>query len=259
MTDRLHRTPRRRTEGHSGLQHREGGAEIRNATRATVSAFGALAGLAGIEHGVGEVLQGNVAPDGVMIESWPGSELFGTLAGEPAMTIVPNLLATGILAILVSLIFLVWATMFVHRKHGGLVLILLSVVMLLVGGGFGPPILGVTVGLAATRINAPLRLRRTYLSDGWRRFLANLWPWSLVAGLIAWLSLLPGTVLLDHFFGVRNPELVVPVLTLSAFGLLLLTIFAGFARDIYRQTGLDRASSKNGWHEQDSRPRKGAL
>lgn len=77
------------------------------------------------------------------------------MAGEPAMTIVPSILVTGILAILFSLIFLVWATMFVQRKNGGLVLILLSIVMLLVGGGFGPPILGIIIGAAGTRINTP--------------------------------------------------------------------------------------------------------
>lgn len=72
------------------------------------------------------------------------------------MTVVPNLLVTGILAIVDSLVFTVWATMFVHRRHGGLVLILRSVSMLLVGGGQSPPIFGVILGVAATRINAPL-------------------------------------------------------------------------------------------------------
>jgi len=217
---------------------------VRNATRVTASTFGALAGLAGIEHGIGEVLQDNVAPDGVMILSWPDSELFEILTGEPAMTVVPNLLATGILAILVSLVFLVWVTMFVQRKNGGLLLILLSVVMLLVGGGFGPPILGVIVGVAATRINAPLTWWRTHLSGGSRRFLAKLWPWCFVAGVIAWLLVLPGTVLLDYFFGVSDLDFIVPILTftvLSAFGLLLLTVFAGFAYDIQRQKSSHRA------------------
>ena len=212
-----------------------------SATRVTVSTFGIIVGLAGIEHGIGEVLQGNVTPEGVTIESWPESELLGILAGEPAMTIVPNLLLTGILAILASLIFLVWVTMFVQRKHGGLVLILLSVVMLLVGGGFGPPLLGIMLGTAATRINAPLNWWRAHLTAGSQRFLARLWPWSLVTGLIAWLSLLPGTILLDHFFGVDNPDLVVPVLTFSAFGLLLLTIFAGLAYDVRQRTDLQQA------------------
>lgn len=227
----------------------EGDFGARSATRVTVSAFGVLAGLAGIEHGIGEVLQGNVAPEGVVIQSWPDSALFRILTGEPAMTVVPNLLATGILAILISLIFLVWATMFVHTKHGGLVLILLSVVMLLVGGGFGPPILGVMLGVAATRIDAPLTWWRARLPAGLRRFLAKLWPRSLVAGVVAWLLVMPGTILLDFFFDVNDSDLVVPLITflvLSAFGLLLLTIFAGFAHDAQRQTGLRRAALKKG-------------
>ena len=68
-----------------------------------VATLGTLAGLAGVEHGIGEILQGNVAPEGLAIIAWPGSELFRVLGGEPAMTIVPSLLVTGILAILVSL------------------------------------------------------------------------------------------------------------------------------------------------------------
>jgi len=39
------------------------------ARRVMASTFGVLAGLAGIEHGIGETLQGNVAPDGMMILS----------------------------------------------------------------------------------------------------------------------------------------------------------------------------------------------
>ena len=54
---------------------------MRNAMRMTVSTFGVLAGLAGVEHGIGEVLQGNVAPEGVMISTGnclvaPGMNIF---------------------------------------------------------------------------------------------------------------------------------------------------------------------------------------
>jgi uncharacterized membrane protein YccC len=62
------------------------------------------------------------------------------------MTIVPNLLVTRTFAILFFLIFLVWVTMFVQRKNGGLVLILLSIVIPLVGGGIFPPIIGIIIG-----------------------------------------------------------------------------------------------------------------
>jgi hypothetical protein len=77
---------------------------MRNATRVTVSTFGALAALAGLEHGIGEILQGTIAPDGLMILSWPKSALFRILGGEPAMAIVPNLLVSGFLTVLFSLV-----------------------------------------------------------------------------------------------------------------------------------------------------------
>jgi hypothetical protein len=219
---------------------------MRNATKVTVSTFGAIAALAGIEHGIGEILQGNIAPDSIVIESWPGSGLFRILAGEPAMTIIPNLLVSGTLAILFSLIFLVWAIMFVQRKNSGLVLILLSIVMLLVGGGFGPPILGIIVGAAATRINAPLTWWRAHLSTGSQRFLGKLWPWFFSACLVAWLFLFPGSILLDYFVGVANPERMIAALTFSAFGLLLLSIATGFAYDLQQQTDAQQTLAISG-------------
>jgi hypothetical protein len=205
--------------------------------------MGILMGLAGIEHGIGETLQGNIAPSGIMFPSWPGSAFFRIVAGEPAMTIVPNLLVTGILAILFSLIFFVWATMFVQRKNGGLVLILLSIVMLLVGGGIFPPVIGIIIGALGTRINAPLTWWRTHLSVGLRHFLAKLWPWSFVVCLIAWLLLFPGINILGYFFGVNNPDLTV-ILILFALGSLLLTILTGFAYDIQEQTGSHQTPSR---------------
>jgi len=117
--------------------------------RIVASAIGIFAGLSGASHGVGEILQGNIAPSGIMIEAWP--ELT-SLAGEPAMTIVPNFLVTGVLAIIFGLIVAIWAAAFVQKKNGGLILILLSIIMLLVGGGLFPPLFGVAAGIIGTRI-----------------------------------------------------------------------------------------------------------
>jgi hypothetical protein len=76
------------------------------------------------------------------------------------------------------------------------------------------------------------------------------WAWvlviaSLAAALIVWLSLLPGSVLLDYFVSVSNPGPTVSSITLAAFGVLL-TIFAGFAYDIQRQTGVQPTSAVSG-------------
>ena len=215
---------------------------MRNATKVFASTFGAIMALAGIEHGIGEVLQGNVAPSGTMFMSWPESEFFRSLGGEPAMTIVPNLLVTGILAILISLILLVWVTLFVQRKNGGLIMILLSIAMLLVGGGIFPPLLGIIIGAVGTRINAPLTWWRAHLSVSFRNFLKKLWSWSYTACIIAWLSALLGPGLLGYFFGVNNPALILMILFL-ALGFLLLTVFTGFAYDVHGQAGSSSGTS----------------
>jgi hypothetical protein len=200
----------------------------------------------GIEHGVGAMLQGNAAPQGLVIQSWPESEMFRVLAGEPAMTVVPNLLAAGILAVLVSAAYLVWAVALVERRHSGLVLIVLAVVMLLVGAGFGPPLLGILVGLAATRINTPLTWWRNRLSSRSVQLLARLWPWCFAACVVAWLLLLPGTIVLDLVLESGDVGLVVPILTVSAFGLLLVTIVAGFGSDVTLQTA---SGTMHPWRE----------
>jgi hypothetical protein len=216
------------------------------ATRVTIATFGALAGLAGVEHGIGEIAQGNKAPGGVVILSWPDAELFRVLGGEPAMTIVPNLLVTGVLAVVASLLFLVWVTMFVERPHGGPVLLLLSLLVLLVGGGFGPPLLGLILGIAATRHGAPSTRPRSHLPGGARRALDGLWPWSYAASLVAWLALLPGSVLFDHYIGVPDPDTTIAVLTIAAFGSLLLTIASALARDAGRPPDVRHAAAGRG-------------
>jgi hypothetical protein len=204
---------------------------MKNATKAIVSAFGAIIGLGGIEHGIGEILHGNTTPGGLMFPSWGDAELFRVLSGEPAMSIIPNFLITGILSILFSLVFLVWVFRYVdQKKHGGLIMTLLSIVLLLVGGGIIPPILGMFLGAVATRINSPLSWWRKALPAGLRGFLAKLWPWSFAVCITAFMYLLPGSILLDYFFGVDSVVLI-GIAGLTAFGSLLLTIAAGFGYD----------------------------
>jgi hypothetical protein len=221
-----------------GVQNRGPAERGSSATRVMVSTFGVLVGLAGVEHGVGEALQGNVAPSGIAFLSWPTSKFFSILGGEPAMSVIPNFLVTGIFAVLVSLIFIMWATVFVQRRYGGLALILLSFVLLAVGGGFGPPLIGIIVGVVATRMRSAHGWWRAHLSAGALRFLSSLWPWLFGACLIALLMLFPGLALVGWLFGVDGSNPAVPTLLLSficaAFGLLPLTAFVGFARDVQR-------------------------
>ena len=120
-----------------------------------------IVSIAAIEHGIGEILQGNYPPAGVMIESWPGSPFFRMLAGEPAMTIIPNLLATGILAIFTTLLFLLLSTVWNRKKVAGWMMIPAAIAMLLCGAGLCPPILVIILGVATIIMNSPSRKIRS--------------------------------------------------------------------------------------------------
>ena len=188
-----------------------------SATRTVASTFGLLAGLAGIEHGVGEILQGSVRPEGPVIESWPDSKAFEILGGEPALTVIPNLLVTGIAAVIVAVAVVVWSVRFVDRRHGGVVLILLCVLLLMLGGGFGPPLIGVIVGFGVTGMGAAPRRRPGRVAQA----VGRVWPWVLGAAVLGYLSLLPGTILLGQLLGADNPGLVYALSAFSFAGLVL--------------------------------------
>lgn len=219
------------------------GARAVSATRVIASVFGVLAGILGVEHGYFETLQGNVAPGGIGINAigppcQPDQVWHGC---EPAMTIIPNFLVTGILAIVVSLAVLTWAAAFVQRKHGGLILILLSVAQLLVGGGFTTVYFGVIAGVVGTKSEAPLTWWRVRLPASPRRFLAALWPWTLIAYLV-WF---PSEWILGHFFGELMLKLTL-VVTVATPGFLLLIVLSALAHDAQRLAGSPRTPSRSG-------------
>lgn len=120
-------------------------------SKRVISALGMFAGLGGATHGPGEILQGNVAPSDLYIMAWPS---LTELSGEPAMTLIPNYMVEGVLTIIVGLIVAAWAWKYDQRKHGGLVLTALSLLLLLVGGGLVPPIIGMWAGMLGTIIPA---------------------------------------------------------------------------------------------------------
>lgn len=188
--------------------------------------FGVLAAVAGIEHGVGEILQGAGPPDGLVIESWPDSPAFEILGGEPAMTVIPDVLLSGIVTVVVAVGLGAWAIWGAHRSRGGLVMIAGSLVLLLVGGGFGPPLMGAIAGIGATRIGAdPPRPPGRAL-----RALAPFWRFLLIAGVLGFLALVPGVPLLAEYAGFESEALVFG-LTGFSFGMLVLALLAARGSD----------------------------
>ena len=143
------------------------------ATRAVASTLGVLVGLAGIEHGFFEVLQGNVTPSDIMIDAIGPAQRFWEYGTERALTIIPNFFVTGILTIIVGLLVTIWAGAFIDRKYGARVLMLLSIILWLVGGGFAPIFMSILAFATATRINGPLKWWCAHLPVNLRGFLPS--------------------------------------------------------------------------------------
>jgi hypothetical protein len=204
---------------------------MRSTTRTVTSALGIIAALLGMEHGYFETLQGPISPGSILISAF-GSPCQPKMIWhncEPAMTVIPNLFVTGIAAIVVSLIVLVWSAAFVQRKHGGRILIILSILQLLVGGGFVSPFYGIIAGAAGTRITSPLTWWRAHLSGTPLRVLAAFGIWPLIV-LLVWL---PAEWVLGHFFNEFMLSLAMPLFVFN-LALVLLAVVAGLARDIMR-------------------------
>jgi hypothetical protein len=209
-----------------------------SATRAIAIAFGILTGLAGIEHGFFEMLQGSVAPSGVVIEAIGSAQRFWEFGTEIAMTVVPNFLATGILAMIVGLAIIIWSSAFIQNKYGAHVLAILTIMLLLFGGGFAPIFGAVLAIIVATRINKPLTWWSTHISVNTRGFLARSWKWTMivfvavyvfciVSGIFGWPLLL--------FFDAITATNILLVIGSSVLVFMLYVILAGFAYDIQKQ------------------------
>lgn len=213
---------------------------MRGAARITTTVLGLTAGGAGIEHGFFEVLQGNTAPAAVMISSMgpPCIPEQTWNACEPAMTVIPNFLITGILAILFGAIVMVWAAFFVQRGCGGLILMLLSVPLLLFGGGIFPPLISIIGGAIGTRINKPVDAEGSRLQGGLRRALALLWPWAL-ALFVFWVL---GQWIIGYFWNdwlLANGYLII----LMVLGSLILTAISVYPRDLQDAAGAGSQAS----------------
>jgi hypothetical protein len=214
-----------------------------NATRVVASTFGVLVGLAGIEHGYFELLQGDVGPGSIMIDAIGPAQRFWGYGTERALTIIPSFLVTGILAMVFGLLVVIWAGAFVHRKNGAGVLLLLSIVLFLVGGGFGPIFLAILASATATRIDKPLRWWRAHLPVNVRGFLTKLWPWSIVASVLLFVISVEIAIFgypLVWFFGTDTTFTIQYTSAYIMLGLMLLSVLTGFAHDIQKQAELNR-------------------
>ena len=202
------------------------------------SILGVILGIASFEHGFFEVLHGNVAVKvgtidaiGVANRLWPN-------ATEPAFTLIPNFFITGIAAMTVSLVVIIWSIWFVRKqKLGGLVFLLLSIVQYLVGGGIAPFGLAIIIGIAALWIDRPLTWGWPILPIVLRRVLAMPWLLLVITFSAVFTSTIWGAVF-GNLPGTNNPDRVSSLLYDLLYlmeGLLPLMVISVFAHDSLRQ------------------------
>jgi hypothetical protein len=201
---------------------------MRKASKTVATWFGIVAGIAGLEHGYFEILQGNTRPASLMFASMGPPCVPEQIwnACEPAMTILPNFLVTGLLSVILGLAIMAWSASFVQRKNGGIVLILLSVAFLLFGGGFFPPLIGLVGGAAGTQINEPLTGKPGSIT----RLAAKLWPWPLVIFMVwVWGQFPVGYFFNDFLKSIMGLGLLLILVSLP------LSVYTGYAHDAVSQ------------------------
>ncbi len=204
-----------------------------NASRITASSFGVLGGILGLEHGIGEILHGNIAITTTVINAYTGKGLPFPFGVEPAMTIIPNYLITGILAVITGLIIMAWSAFFIHKKFGSIILYLLLILLLLVGGGFAPILFLILSGIAGFKIKSSFKLWNKTPSV-FRGFLALLWPWFFTAELL----MVPVPIIYGYLSGLNGPNPDPDVFVtlsiasgLTVLGLIILTVITAMAHD----------------------------
>ncbi|KAB7740594.1 hypothetical protein GA707_19010 [Nostocoides sp. F2B08] len=224
------------------------------ACRTTATAFGVLAGLGGITHGVGEVLQGDVRVTGVALDSWTTGPIAEHMGGEPGFTVLPTALSAGLVTLVLATAVVGWSIAGLGRDHGGSALVLLSFGMLLSGGGVGPPVIGILAG-AVGRWSAdrpPRWLARA--GRGTVYGLAQAWLPVFVLSLVNALFLVVGSVVLVYATGLHAPTLFEGSFYLTVV-LLLVHLFAAPAHDAARSMAGDAVGLGGSQRETDVRAR----
>lgn len=199
---------------------------MRNATKTVATWFGITAGLAGMEHGIFEILQGNIRPESLMIVSMgpPCVPEETWNACEPAMTVLPSMLLSGILSTVLGLLIFILVLGFLQRKRAGLAMLVLCIALLLFGGGLFPPVIGIIGSCAAMQINKALDDKK---QTGFLRFAAKLWPWPLVI-FVSWVA---GQWLIGYLFN-DFLQSIMGVAAILILVMLPVSFIAAYAQDL---------------------------
>lgn len=210
---------------------------INRATLVIVATLGVIFAIGGFGHGFFEALQGYTPTGGLVIDAIGETHRMWAHGNEPAFTVIPNFLVTGIAAMAVSLAVIVWCAGFLHKKSGPLVFLSLFILLFLVGGGIGQVLFFTILWAFATRIRKPLAWWRKVFPAGLRGVLAKAWlPCLTISSLLILYAL--QIAIFGWVPGISSPD-TISLVMVSALGaglvFLILAFISGFAYDIEQE------------------------
>jgi hypothetical protein len=185
----------------------------------TVSTFSALFGLSGLEHGFFELLQGRIAPGGLLISAIGPAQRFWPKGTETAFTLIPNMAITGAVAMVFSAAVILWSLFGMRRKHAWLLLLLLSICQFLTGGGFAQIFLSVTISVIACRVNQPLSWWKKHIPESVRKVVGA--PW--IALYVLFIALFVGGIEVAVFgfpYGTARSELTYQTMMVLSYAMI---------------------------------------
>jgi len=211
-----------------------------NATRVTATTIGVFFGLfSGVNHGFFELLQGNTPTDGLVINAIGEAQRFWAEGTEPAFTIIPNFMVTGLASMIVGLAIVIWSIWFLPSKHGRSVFLGLFILLFLVGGGIGQVFFFIPAWAFATRLDKPLTGWRKVLPRSSWSLLSQLWMVILVLATILMLIGLEMAIF-GYFPGMTDPEALQNTNMVFVFGaavLYIVAFIAGFGHQLEKTHG----------------------
>jgi hypothetical protein len=190
-----------------------------NGTKAVAAALGVCVGVSGLDHGLFEVLQGSTATPGLIVQAIGPAQRMWVYGTEEAFTLVPNFLVTGLLAMLVGLLTIIWSLRYLDRPNGALVLLGLGGLMFLVGGGIGMLVFLLAGWLVARRIHRPPARLPSRLPRTVRGALERSWPAFIIVGLALYAFALEAAIV-GFVPGVSDPDQARTICWLALVGML---------------------------------------
>jgi len=208
-----------------------------NATRVIATTIGVFFGLfSGMNHGFFEILQGNTPTNGLIINAIGEEQRFWIEGTEPAFTIIPNFMLTGIVSMIVGLAIVIWSIWFLSTKYGRSVYLGLFILSFLVGGGIGQAFFFLPSWAFATRMGKPLKWWRKVLQRSIWPFLSRLWPVTLTLATVC-ISITLEIGIFGLFPGLTDPENIQNtsmIFMLGSVFLYIVSFIAGFGHELRR-------------------------